>query len=200
MKYLKFLTENTIKNLIEEKLHLQVEKVEKNEKTCFITLKSNSYDLNLKFEINDFEAKCLNESFKTKLTKEITKIIQEIFTKFFKEKYLKDLKDYLSTKENKFIKNLRNLDIEQIFAGFKILSIKRLNSAIEVVATNNLNKEFLSCYITNFKVINTNPKLYKKEMRKIEKNFLSFMVSTYGQKYMQAFLINENKNEDMKKC
>ena len=180
MKYLKFISENTIKNLIEKKLNLKVEKVIKTNKKCLVIINSNGYDLDLKFEINDFEAICLND-FKTITTKQITKLFRDLFEKFFKDLYLQDLNDYLNIKQNKFIKNLRNYQIENIFKGFKVLQIKRKQNAIEVIATNNINKEFLSCYITNFKIINANPKQYIKEIKKIEKNYLTFMVSTYGQ-------------------
>ena len=201
MKYIKLISETTIANLIENKLNLKVEKVIKTNKKCLVIINSNGYDLDLKFEINAFEAICINENFKTKITKQLTILLRDLFTKFFKEKYINDLNNYLSIKENKFIKNLRNYQIENIFNGYKVLSIKRIKNAIEVIATNNIDKEFLSCYITNFKIINANPKLYKKEIKNIEKNYLTFMVSTYGQKYIEALILNENKiDEDIKKC
>ena len=189
MKYLKFISEYTIKHLIVKNLNLKVEQVLKNDKKCLVIIKSNGYDLNLKFDINDFEAICL-ENFNSKL-----------FTKYFNEKYIQDLNDYLNIKDKKYIKNLRNYQIEEIFNNYKVLSIKRLNNSIEVRAINNINKELLSCYITNFKIINANPKLYKKEIKKIEKNYLTFMVSTYGHSYIEALFKNENKTgEDFKKC
>lgn len=194
MKYLKIISEKTIKNLIEENLSLKVENITKTEDKCIIELKSDSYNLNLKFSVNDFEATCLNENFKTEITKKLTSLIRDLFLKFFNQKYEIDLKNYLLLKENKFIKKLKNKDIENIFNPFKVLKITRLNNAIEVTATNNLNKELLSCYITNFKIINANPKLYKKEIKKIEKNFLVFMVSSFSQKYLDALILNENKD------
>jgi len=200
MKYLKFISENTIKNLIEKKLNLKVEKVIKTNKKCLVIINSNGYDLDLKFEINDFEAICLN-NFKTNTTKQITKLFRDLFEKFFKDLYLQDLNDYLNIKQNKFIKNLRNYQIENIFKGFKVLQIKRKQNAIEVIATNNINKEFLICYKKNFKIINKKTKQYIKEIKKIEKNYITFKVSTYGQAYIEALILNENKpTEDIKKC
>lgn len=198
MKYLKIISEKTIKNLIEENLSLKVENINKTDDKCLITIKSDGYNLDLKFNINDYEATCLNENFKTELTKKLTNLIRDLFLKFFNKKYENDLKNYLLLKENKFIKKLKNKDIENIFKPFKVLKIKRLNNAIEVTATNNLNKEFLSCYITNFKITNANPKLYKKEIKKIEKNFFVFMVSSFGQKYLDALILNQNKDNNHK--
>jgi len=200
MKYLKMISENTIKNLIEENLNFKVEKLTKNENNCFIEIKSLDYSPNMKFQLNDYEANCLNENLCLGVAKKITLIFRNLFTSFFKDKYKIDLNNYLNTKENKFIKNLRNYQIEEIFKEFKVLSIKRLKNAIEIIATKDLDKEFLSCYITNFKIINLNPQLFKKEIKKIEKNYFSFMVSTYGRKYIEAFVLNENNSDEIKKC
>ena len=200
MKYLKFISENTIKKLIEEKCNLKVEKITKNENSCFFELKSSDYTPKLKYELTDFEARCLNETLNTSLTKNLTNLFRELFSKYFQDKYKTDLNNYLNTKENKFIKNLRNYQIEDIFTGYKVLSIKRLTNAIEVVATKGLEKDFLSCYITNFKIVDVLGK-NKKEIRKLEKKYLTFMVSAHGQRYIEALILNENKKtEDIKKC
>lgn len=201
MKYLKFINEKTIKNMLEEKLNFQVENIIKTDEKCIIEFKGNGYELNQKIQLNDFEAISLNINFDTKFCKKITNMIRNLFYGFFKDNYTKDLENYLLLKENKFIKKLKNKDIEKIFDGFKVLKIKRTEKSIEVVSTNNINKEFFSCFITNFKLINANPKQYKKEFKKVEKNFYSFMVTNFGQKYLSALVLNENKkDEDIKNC
>lgn len=200
MKYLNLINENTLKNLIEKEVNLKVEKLTYFPQKCVVILKATDYSLNLKFEINSFEAISLNENINTKTTKQLTNLIRNLFLKYFNQKYNDDLNKYLSVKEYKFLKNLRNLDIENIFSGYKVLKITRKEKAIEVTATNNLNKNPISCYITNFKIINSVPK-NKTEIKKIEKNFYSFMVAKYGQKYIEALIINENKkDESMNKC
>jgi len=200
MKYLNLINENTLKNLIEKEVNLKVEKLTYFPQKCVVILKATDYSLNLKFEINSFEAISLNENINTKITKQLTNLIRNLFLKYFNQKYNDDLNKYLSVKEYRFLKNLRNLDVENIFSGYKVLKITRKEKAIEVTATNNLNKNPISCYITNFKIINSVPK-NKTEIKKIEKNFYSFMVAKYGQKYIEALIINENKkDESMKKC
>lgn len=199
MKYFKTLSEYTVKKLLVENLNLEIESVVKKENGFIVEIKSSTYNLNTKLEIKDFETKIISEEKNKELEKQVTTLFKELFTKFFKEKYKKDCDVYSMLKENKFIKDLRNYEIEKIFDSYKVLKITRASKAIEVTFSNNF-KKLVSVYITNFNIINAYGR-NKIKVQKLQTNYRNYMMKKYGEKYILAFKLQQEldkkTNENM---